>query len=57
MRCADAAEAAGDPMEGSAPPADHWFLVEHQGPWDRFVLAGSGFDRAAAGALDRWARE
>jgi hypothetical protein len=57
VRCADAAEAAGDLMEGSAPPADRWFLVEHQGPWDRFVLAGSGFDRAAAGALDRWARE
>ena len=55
-RCADAAEAAGDPLEGTAPPADHWFLVEHPGPWDRFVLAGSGFDRAAASALDHWAR-
>lgn len=56
FRCADAANAAGDLLEGTAPPADHWFLVEHPGPWDRFVLAGSGFDRAAAGALDRWAR-
>jgi len=55
-RCAEAAEAAGDRLEGTAPPADHWFLVEHPGPWDRFVLAGSGFDRAAAIALDRWAR-
>jgi hypothetical protein len=55
-RCADAAEAAGDLLEGTAPPADHWFLVEHPGPWDRLVLAGSGFDRAAAVALDRWAR-
>ena len=57
-RCADAAEAAGDRLEGTAPPADHWFLVEHPGPWDRHILAGSGsgFDRAAAVALDRWAR-
>lgn len=44
-------------MEGSAPPADHWFLVEHPGPWDRFILAGSGFDRAAAVALGHWARQ
>jgi hypothetical protein len=56
LRCADAAEAAGDVLEGTAPPADHWFLVEHPGPWDRYILAGSGFDRAAAVALGRWAR-
>ena len=55
-RCADAAEAAGDALEGTAPPADHWFLVEHPGPWDRYILAGSGFDRAVASTLDRWAR-
>jgi hypothetical protein len=57
MRCADAAEAAGDPLAGTAPPADHWFLVEHPGPWNRFVLAGPGFDPVAATVLDRWARE
>jgi hypothetical protein len=56
-RCADAAEAAGDPLEGTAPPADHWFLVEHPGPWDRYILAGSGIDPAVADPLDRWARE
>ena len=55
-RCADAAQAAGDPLEGTAPPADHWFLVEHPGPWDRYILAGSGFDRTVASTLDRWAR-
>ncbi len=48
LRCADAAEAAGDPLEGTAPPADHWFLVEHPGPWNRFILAGPGFDALAA---------
>ena len=57
LRCADAAEAAGDPLEGTAPPADHWFLVEHPGPWNRFVLAGPGFDALAATVLDRWARD
>jgi hypothetical protein len=56
LGCADAAEAAGDRLEGTAPPADHWFLVEHPGPWNRSVLAGSDVDRAAAVALDRWAR-
>ena len=43
-------------MEGTAPPADRWFLVEHPGPWDRFVLNDPRFDRTAAAALDRWAR-
>jgi Sucrase/ferredoxin-like len=56
-RCADVAEAAGDPLEGSAPPAEQWFLVEHPGPWARYVLADPRFDRRAAGALDRWAHE
>lgn len=55
-RCSDVAEAAGDPMEGTAPPAEQWFLVEHPGPWDRYVLADPRFDRTAAGALDRWSR-
>lgn len=54
-RCADVADAAGDPVEGTAPPADHWFLVEHPGPWTRYVLADPRFDRTAAAALDRWA--
>ena len=57
LRCADAAEVAGDPLEGTAPPADHWFLVEHPGPWNRFILAGPGFDPVAAPVLDRWARD
>ncbi len=55
-RCADVAEAAGDPLEGTAPPAAQWFLVEHPGPWDRYVLADRRLDHAAAVALDRWSR-
>jgi len=55
-RCADVAEAAGDPLDGSAPPAGRWFLVEHPGPWMRFVLADPRFDRRAAIALGRWSR-
>ena len=54
-QCAAVAEAAGDPLPGSAPPAQQWFLVEHPGPWERVVLADPRVDRAAAGALDRWA--
>ena len=56
-RCADIAEAAGDPLEGTAPPAEQWFLVEHPGPWERYVLADPRVDRGAAAALDRPGRE
>jgi hypothetical protein len=55
-RCADVAEAVGDALEGTAPPADRWFLVEHPGPWERFVLTDPRLDRAAAAALDHWSR-
>jgi hypothetical protein len=55
-RCADVADAAADPLEGTAPPADQWFLVEHPGPWDRYILADPRLDRTAATALDRWSR-
>jgi hypothetical protein len=54
-RCADVAGSVGDPLEGTAPPAEQWFLVEHPGPWDRYVLADPRLDRTAAVALDRWA--
>lgn len=55
-RCADVAEAVGDPLPGSAPPADEWFLVEHPGPWHRSVLADPRLDRAAVDALSHWSR-
>jgi Sucrase/ferredoxin-like len=54
-RCADLAVL--DPPEGTAPPADHWFLIEHPGPWGRVAFAQSGFERPVVDALDRWARE
>ena len=54
-RCSFAAEAAGDPLEGTAPPADRWFAVEHPGPWGRVPLTQSGIDRAAVEALGTWA--
>ena len=56
-RCSIAAQAAGDSLEGTAPPADLWFLVEHPGPWDRYVLAGPHLDPTAAAALGRWSRD
>ncbi len=37
-RCSLAAEAAGDPLEGTAPPGDRWLLVEHPGPWPAQAL-------------------
>lgn len=54
-RCSDLA--GDDPLEGTAPPADHWFLAEHPGPWGRVAFAQSGFGRPVVDALDRWARE
>lgn len=53
-RCADLA--GDDPLEGTAPPADRWFLVEHPGPWGRVAFAESGLAPGVVTALDRWAR-
>jgi hypothetical protein len=49
--CSFLADAAGDPREGTAPPAEQWFLVEHPGPWPR--VAHAALPEAAA--LDAWA--
>ena len=54
--CSVAAAAAADAREGTAPPADRWFLVEHQGPWGRVAFAQSGLPPAAVAALDVWGR-
>jgi Sucrase/ferredoxin-like len=54
-RCSFVAEAAGDPLEGTGPPADRWFAVEHPGPWGRVPLAQSGIDTAAVAAISAWA--
>ncbi|MFK0247780.1 sucrase ferredoxin [Amycolatopsis azurea] len=54
-RCADLADAANDPAEGTAPPAERWLLIEHPGPWGRLALTDSGIDPAALGSLTSWA--
>ncbi|GAB2678530.1 sucrase ferredoxin [Saccharopolyspora gloriosae] len=54
-RCSFVAQAAGDPLEGSAPPADRWFLIEHPGPWGRGGLTDSGLDPGVVAALSQWA--
>ncbi|MBB5851322.1 sucrase ferredoxin [Amycolatopsis umgeniensis] len=54
-RCADLADAANDPGEGTAPPAERWLLIEHPGPWGRLALTGSGIDPAALRSLTAWA--
>ncbi|HYH29664.1 MAG TPA: sucrase ferredoxin [Pseudonocardia sp.] len=53
-RCSFAADAAGDPREGTAPPGDRWFLVEHPGPWPSDALAALP---VAGSALAGWAEE
>ncbi|MBW0114213.1 sucrase ferredoxin [Pseudonocardia abyssalis] len=53
-RCADLA--GDDAREGTAPPGDHWFLVEHPGPWGRVAFAQSGFPPAVVAAMDGWVR-
>jgi sucrase/ferredoxin-like protein len=53
-RCSVLAAAAGDALEGNAPPADRWLLVEHPGPWGRVALTGSGLHPDAVRALSAW---
>ncbi|KZB88383.1 sucrase ferredoxin [Amycolatopsis regifaucium] len=55
-RCADLADAAGDPGEGTAPPAEQWLMIEHPGPWGRLALRESGIDPTAVASLSSWAR-
>lgn len=54
-RCSSVARAAGDPLEGTAPPAQRWFLVEHPRPWGRAGYAESNLDPRAVAALAGWA--
>lgn len=55
-RCSVVADAAGDAREGTAPPADRWFLIEHPGPWGRVAYAQSGLAPEVVSAVDGWAR-
>ncbi|WP_414938277.1 sucrase ferredoxin [Amycolatopsis sp. cmx-11-51] len=54
-RCADLADSAGDPGEGTASPAEQWLLIEHPGPWGRFALKESGLDPGVVASLTSWA--
>lgn len=51
-RCSFAAGAAGDPLEGTAPQADRWLLVEHPGPWPHQALTALPAD--VTDALSDW---
>lgn len=53
-RCSFVAQAAGDPLPGSAPPAEQWLLLEHPGPWGRHPPAGSGMPAAVVAGLAAW---
>jgi hypothetical protein len=52
--CSALAADAGDPLEGNAPPATRWLLVEHPGPWGRVALTRSGLGADAVRALSAW---
>jgi sucrase/ferredoxin-like protein len=52
-RCSFAADEAGDPVEGTAPQADRWLLVEHPGPWPRQAITALPAD--VTDALADWA--
>jgi hypothetical protein len=52
-RCALRAQLRGDPMLGTAFPADRLLLVEQPGPWGRAGLRESHFDSATADALEK----
>jgi hypothetical protein len=41
VRCAPAARDRGDPLFGSAAPAQRWLLIEHPGPWPRRAFTAS----------------
>jgi hypothetical protein len=56
-RCSYVADAAHDRREGTAPPADRWFLMEHPGPWGRIPVTQSGLDPATVTAVLDWTRE
>ncbi|MDT8915175.1 sucrase ferredoxin [Amycolatopsis sp. PS_44_ISF1] len=54
-RCAELADAAGDALAGTAPPASRWLLIEHPGSWSRKALDAPGLDPAAVAAVTAWA--
>jgi hypothetical protein len=41
-------------MEATAPPADHWLLLEHAGPWGRHAITESRLSPEVVAALVRW---
>lgn len=49
FRCSAAAETRGDSMVATAPPAQRWLLIEHEGAWP--VTALEAFTREVAGGL------
>jgi hypothetical protein len=56
FRCSEAAREREDPLFASAPPARHWLLVEHPGPWGAQALTGGGFPDDVVDAIDAFCR-
>lgn len=53
-RCADASEAAGEPLAGTAVTATRWLLVEVPGSWPRDVASADTLPAAARSAVLEW---
>jgi hypothetical protein len=57
LRCSEAAEARGDQLGATAPPAQRLVLVEQAGPWGRDAVRESELAKAVATDLLRRAME
>ena len=56
-RCADASEARGEPLYGTASYVQRWLLLEQPGSWGRDALAQSGLPESVARELRRRAQD
>lgn len=52
--CADASEAAGEPLAGTAVSATRWLLVEVRGTWPRDVASAESLPAPARAAVLEW---
>ncbi len=51
--CADLSRESGEPMFGTAPAVDAWFLLEYNGPW----TAKANGDNDLPGSVQEWLAE
>ncbi len=54
LRCAEASEAAGEPLAGTGVTASRWLLLEVPGAWPRDVASAETLPTGAAHAVRTW---